>query len=73
MLPSTRVYAEALIQFMAHVEWTRIAIVYSQTPISYSFEMAEQMIQILNAKGFVTVKINGNVEIAAHNGYIFLS
>ena len=69
MLPSTRVYAEALAQFMAHVGWTQIAIVYSQTPISYSFEMAEQMIQILNAKGFITVKINGNVEIAAHNRY----
>ena len=31
--------------------------------------MAEQVIQILDAKGFITVKINGNVEIAAHNRY----
>ena len=73
MLPSTRVHAEALAQIMAHVGWTPIAIVYSQTPISYFFEMAEQMIQILNAKGFITLKINGNVEIAEHNGDNFLS
>ena len=34
MLPSTRVYAEALAQFMTHVGWTRIAVASTQTPNS---------------------------------------
>ena len=61
MLPSTSVYAEALSQLMARVKWTRIAVVLTQAPNSYSFEMAKVVMQILQDKGFepvVTVQIS---------------
>ena len=61
MLPSIATYAEALAQFMVHVGWTRIGVVFAQTHEGYYFEMSEQMNKILKERGFqvlFSVEIN---------------
>ena len=74
MLPSTRVYAEALTQFITHVGWTRIAVAFTQTQNSYSLEMAEQVIGRLQDKGFepfvIEISYNG---IAAQREHILMN
>ena len=75
ILPSTSVYAEALSQLMARVKWTRIAVVLTQAPNSYSFEMAKVVMRMLQDKGFepvVTVQISDD-EIAAHEEYFLMN
>ena len=74
MLPSTRVYAEALTQFMTHVGWTRIAVAFTQTQNSYYFEMAEQVIRRLQDKGFepFAVEISAD-ELAVHREHILMT
>ena len=54
MLPSMTTYAEALAQFMVHVGWTRIGVVFAQTREGYYFEMSEQVIMKLKERGFQT-------------------
>ena len=51
MLPSAVAYAEALAQFMTHVDWVRIAFVFPQAQSSYHFEISEQVTRALNDKG----------------------
>ena len=75
MLPSTRAYAEVLAQFMTHVGWTRIAVASTQTPNSYSFEIAEQVIQVLKNKGFdqsVSVQISDD-GVPAHGKHTLVN
>ena len=61
MLPSIATYAEALAQFMVHVGWTRIGVVFAKTHEGYYFEMSEQVIKTLKERRFqvlFSVKIN---------------
>ena len=63
MLPSTSAYADAMIQFMTHSGWTRIAVVYTLTSNAHYFELAENVIKVMIERGF---PIPFCVEIAQH-------
>ena len=52
MLPSISAYADAMIQFMTHSGWTRIAVVYTQTSNAHYFELAENVIKVMIERGF---------------------
>ena len=60
MLPSTSAYADAMVQFMTHSGWTRIAVVYTQTCNAHYFELAENVIKVMIERGF---QIPFNVEV----------
>ena len=50
--PSILAYAEALAQFMQHVGWTRIAVIYTEPLNSYYYENSQQLVGKLKDKGF---------------------
>ena len=52
MLPSISAYADAMVQFMTHSGWTRIALVYTQTSNAHYFELAENVIKVMIERGF---------------------
>ena len=60
MLPSTAAYADAMVQFMTHFGWTRIAVIYTQTSNVHYFELAENVITIMIERGF---QIPFNIEV----------
>ena len=63
MLPSTSTYADAMVQFITHSGWTRIAVVYTLTSSAHYFELAENVIKVMIERGF---PMPFSVEIAQH-------
>ena len=63
MLPSTSTYADAMVQFITHSGWTRIAVVYTLTSSAHYFELAENVVKVMIERGF---PMPFSVEIAQH-------
>ena len=63
MLPSISTYADAMVQFITHSGWTRIAVVYTLTSSAHYFELAENVIKVMIERGF---PMPFSVEVAQH-------